>query len=87
MPKLRRLSGLDMVRILQKLGFEIVRIKGSHHIMRRVVNVGNGREETQTVNVPVHGSQPIATGTLRKLYRDLLRYVSEEQLHDEFYTD
>jgi predicted RNA binding protein YcfA (HicA-like mRNA interferase family) len=86
MPKLRRLSGLDLVRILRKLGFEVVRIKGSHHIMRRVINIA-GREETQTVNVPVHGSQPVPAGTLKQIYRDLLRYFSDEVLRIYFYSE
>ena len=31
MPKLRRLSGKDIVKILESLGFSVVRIRGSHH--------------------------------------------------------
>lgn len=30
MPKLRRLSGKEVLIILQSLGFEIVRVRGSH---------------------------------------------------------
>jgi len=82
MPKLRRLNGKEIVKILEGFGFSIVRIRGSHHIMRRVV-----ASHTQTVNIPVHGSQPLATGTLKRLYRDLQRYMSEEDLHPHFYTD
>lgn len=91
MPKLRRLNGREIIRILQQFGFEIVRIRGSHHILRRTVEFadadGQMKSEVQTVNVPVHGSQPLATGTLRQLYRDLLRYLSEEELEAEFFTD
>jgi predicted RNA binding protein YcfA (HicA-like mRNA interferase family) len=35
MPKLPRISGAEAVRALQRLGFEIVRQKGSHIVMRR----------------------------------------------------
>lgn len=86
MPKLRRLSGQEILRILAQFGFEVVRVKGSHHILRRVLMVG-GKEETQTVNVPVHGSQPLATGMLKRLYRDLQRYIPEAELHNSFYAD
>ncbi len=86
MPKLRRLSGQDVVRILLQLGFEVVRIRGSHHIMRRIVII-EGKEEAQTVNVPVHGNTPLATGMLKRLYRDLQRYVSDDDLRDGFYND
>ena len=35
MPKLPRISGEEAVRALQKLGFVVVRQRGSHKIMRR----------------------------------------------------
>ncbi len=57
MPKLRRLSGKDIVKILEGLGFSVVRIRGSHHIMKRVVN-----GHAQMVNVPVHGNKDLAQG-------------------------
>jgi predicted RNA binding protein YcfA (HicA-like mRNA interferase family) len=82
MPKLRRLSGKDIVKILEGLGFSVVRIHGSHHIMRRVVY-----EQTQTVNIPVHGNKELATGMLKRLYRDLLRYIPEADLKVHFYSD
>jgi predicted RNA binding protein YcfA (HicA-like mRNA interferase family) len=82
MPKLRRLSGGEVVRILAGFGFEVIRIRGSHHILRRVVG-----KETQTVNVPVHGSQVLASGLLKKLYRDVSRYISKEELGPHFYAD
>ncbi len=85
MPKLRKLSGQDVVRILQGYGFSIVRVRGSHHILRRVVIIG-GIEVTQTVNIPVHGSTELAPGMLKRLYRDLQRYLSEDELRDDFYT-
>lgn len=86
MPKLRRLSGQDVIRILQQFGFEIIRIRGSHHILRRTVDI-DGKTEVQTVNVPVHGGKPIATGMLKRLYRDLLRYIPDEELNRHFYSD
>jgi predicted RNA binding protein YcfA (HicA-like mRNA interferase family) len=82
MPKLRRLSGAEVVKILEELGFEVVRIKGSHHVLRRVVD---GKK--QTIIVPVHGKQVLGPGLLKKLYRDLLRYLKEEELKPHFYTD
>jgi predicted RNA binding protein YcfA (HicA-like mRNA interferase family) len=38
MPRLRRLSGADIIKILQSVGFEVISIKGSHHKLRRVVD-------------------------------------------------
>lgn len=92
MPKLRRLSGQDLIRALEKqFGFAVVRVKGSHHVLRRTVTItnpdGSTREEVQTVNIPVHGSTPLATGMLKRLHRDMQQYVSEAELNTVFYTD
>ena len=35
MPKLPRISGAEIMKALQRLGFEIARQRGSHIIMRR----------------------------------------------------
>ena len=35
MPKLPRVSGAEAVRALQRLGFEVMRQRGSHIVMRR----------------------------------------------------
>jgi len=35
MPKLPRISGPEIVRALQRLGFEVARQRGSHIVMRR----------------------------------------------------
>ena len=82
MPKLRRLSGKEVVKILESLDFVVVRIRGSHHIMRRVID-----GHTQTINVPVHGNKPLAAGMLKRLYRDMQRYLPEDELKSHFYTD
>jgi predicted RNA binding protein YcfA (HicA-like mRNA interferase family) len=89
MPRLRRLSGKEVVRILQDLGFEVIRVRGSQYILRRTVVIGSGasaHEATQTVNVPVHGGDVLGIGLLKRLYRDLSRYMSEDELRDHFYV-
>ncbi len=60
MSKLPQLSGPDVVRVLQKLGFTVRRQHGSHIIMRR------GDPYAQTV-VPNH--RQIDRGTLRAILR------------------
>ena len=35
MPKLPRLSGAEAVRVLERLGFTVVRQRGSHIVLRR----------------------------------------------------
>ena len=51
-----------MVRFLQKQGFRIVRIRGSHHVMER------GPLRT---TVPVHGNRNLKVGTHGKILRDV----------------
>jgi predicted RNA binding protein YcfA (HicA-like mRNA interferase family) len=58
MPKLPVLSGADVIRALERLGFENVRQRGSHVVMRR----GNAG----TV-VPLH--RELKTGTLAGILR------------------
>lgn len=58
MPKLPVLSGQDVIRILELLGFERLRQRGSHVILRR--------GETGCV-VPLH--REIKTGTLAGIIR------------------
>jgi predicted RNA binding protein YcfA (HicA-like mRNA interferase family) len=82
MPRLRRLSGAEVIRILEDFGFEIISVKGSHHKLRRVIN-----QQKQTLHIPVHGSRPMPTGTLRSIYKQACAYIPEEELRPHFYTD
>ena len=62
MAKLPRVSGKDMLHFLQREGFSVLRIRGSHHFLNR--------GDTDTI-VPVHGNRSLRTGTLRKILRDI----------------
>jgi len=79
MPKLRSLSGEDVVRIFSQFGFEIVSQKGSHVKLRRILS--NGTKETLTI--PFH--KELDKGSLRAIFRQTLRYLPEEQLKPYFY--
>ena len=48
-----------MVRALERAGVTVVRISGSHHVMRH--------PDGWTVVVPVHAGPDIAKGTLRNI--------------------
>ncbi len=60
MPALPVLSGRKAVRVFEKLGWEVVRQRGSHIIL-----VKEG--ENVTLSVPDH--KEVAKGTLRSLIR------------------
>ena len=67
MPKLPRVSGQDVVDALRRLGFEIVRQRGSHVVMRR---------GQQGCVIPLHAE--LKTGTFAGLLRQA--QVSADEL-------
>jgi len=78
-PKLRRLSGRDVIRILGEFGFDLVSQRGSHAKLRRI-DAGS----KQTITVPVHDE--LDAGTLAAVFRQACRYITESQLHPYFYS-
>lgn len=82
MPRLRRLSGADAVRILEQFGFEVVDVTGSHHKLRRIVD-----NQRQTLVVPVHGKTVLHPGLIRKILRDAGKYIDEAVLISHFYSE
>jgi predicted RNA binding protein YcfA (HicA-like mRNA interferase family) len=60
--RLPRITGREIVAALRKAGFEVARIKGSHHFLRHADGRG-------TV-VPVHSGETIGPGLLSAILRD-----------------
>lgn len=52
----------ELIRILMKAGWSIVRQKGSHIILRHLV-------EDKQIIVPMHGSKDVHEGLLRKILK------------------
>ena len=70
MAKALVISGKEFIKFLQYLGFEIVRINGSHHRLKH--------PDTRVTTVPVHKNDDLAKGLIRKIIsQDLL--LSQEQ--------
>ena len=63
--------GARVVRALEKAGFTVARIKGSHYFMRH----SDGR---RAVVVPVHAGDDVPRGTMRQIL------ASAELTPDEF---
>ena len=61
-PRNVRLSGKELIRVLGKQGFVVVRVKGSHHFLKS----GDGRATV----VPVHRGEILGPGLLRKILKD-----------------
>ena len=81
MPRLRRLSGDDVVAIMAQFGFYVYSQKGSHMKLRRILESG----QRQNLTVPRH--REIARGTLHSIFRQAIRFVPERDLRTHFYTD
>ncbi len=63
-PKLPQISGEEAIRVLRRLGFVVVRQRGSHVLLRR--QDADSKEEITCV-VPLH--RGLAIGTLRGILR------------------
>lgn len=62
MPKLPVLSGKDVIEILKKNGFKILRQKGSHVSLQKIAD-----DQSFNVVVPMHDE--LAKGTLMSIIR------------------
>jgi predicted RNA binding protein YcfA (HicA-like mRNA interferase family) len=80
-PKLKSLSGKDVLSILSKFGFSVHSKRGSHAKLRRFLPSG----DRQSLTVPVHDE--LDKGTLRAILRQASRFVPEAELKKEFYSD
>ena len=70
MPNLPVVKGRGAVRALDRAGFVLDAVRGSHHVMLHPVS-------RRRVSVPVHGSHDLKPGTLRGLIRDAGLTVEE----------
>ncbi len=62
MPKMPRISGKEMLKILSLFGFEVIRQKGSHVVLKKQTK----NDELGTV-VPMH--KELAEGTIRGILK------------------
>lgn len=81
MPKLKTLSGEDLLRIFEMFAFQLFTQRGSHVKLRRVLASG----VRQTLTIPLH--REVDKGTLRAIYRQALRFIPESELRPHFYTE
>jgi predicted RNA binding protein YcfA (HicA-like mRNA interferase family) len=58
----KALTGKEMARILERHGWTLVRVRGSHHRYERPGN--------RPITVPVHAGQTLPTGLQRAILRD-----------------
>ena len=68
---MKPVSGRDFARTVERRGWTLLRIKGSHHIYGK-------RGSTVRLSIPIHGSNPLKRGLLWHLAK--LADISREDL-------
>ena len=61
-PKLPPVSGKQVIAALEKDGWYVKRVRGSHHVLRHP-------DIPDAIPVPVHGNREIKRGTLSSILR------------------
>lgn len=59
---MRQLSGKELIQILERHGWSLLRITGSHHIYGRTGSVVR-------LSIPVHANKPLKLGLLKHLLK------------------
>lgn len=70
MPKLSLIPAKKMVKILKYLGFQEIRVKGSHHFFLNPLT-------KKTTTIPIHGNEYLSTGILKEILRDIELPIDE----------
>jgi predicted RNA binding protein YcfA (HicA-like mRNA interferase family) len=60
--RLPRLTGTELIAALAKVGFEVARVRGSHHFLQHP----DGRSTV----VPAHAAEVLGPGITAKILRD-----------------
>ena len=80
MPKLKVLSGKDLIKIFGQFGFFIQSQKGSHVKLSLI-------PETQKQVLVITNHDEIDIGTLKAIYSQANKYIHEKDLFPHFYTN
>lgn len=59
---MKQISGKDLVKILERNGWMLARIQGSHHIYIKPGHI-------ERLSVPIHRNQPLKIGLLNHLLK------------------
>jgi len=66
---MKSLSGKDLAKLLEKHGWQLLRVHGSHHIYGKPGSIVR-------ISVPIHGNKPLKSGLLSHLMK--LAGIEEE---------
>lgn len=68
---MKSVSGKEFAKILERQGWTLLRVQGSHHIYGKTGN-------DVRLSIPIHGNQTLKTGLLRHLMK--MAGISESDL-------
>jgi len=68
---LKTVSGKEFAKIIEKRGWVLKRINGSHHIYMH-------KNEISRISIPIHGNKPLKTGLLKYFMK--VAGISKEEL-------
>jgi predicted RNA binding protein YcfA (HicA-like mRNA interferase family) len=74
------IAGKDIVKFFESFGFVLDRTKGSHMIMKMVVD-----DKKQVLIIPNH--KIVLKGTLKAIVNQASQYIAIDDLKDFFYTE
>ena len=69
---MKSMSGREFARLIERRGWTLLRINGSHHIYGRPGSVVR-------LSIPIHANQPLKIGLLRHLAK--LAEISDDERH------
>jgi len=60
---MRTVSGKELARVFEQHGWQLLRVRGSHHVY--------GRSGSPIrLSIPIHGNKPLKIGLLKHLLRE-----------------
>lgn len=69
MPRLKRLTAREIIRLLGRFGFEVISIRGSHAKLARIVH----SDRRDILIAPMQ--RQLTTGTVHAIYRQASRFI------------
>lgn len=68
---MRTIAGREFARIVERRGWQLLRIAGSHHIYGKAGSIVR-------LSIPIHGNRPLKAGLLRHLVK--LAEIPDDEL-------
>ena len=68
---MKQISGKECARVLERNGWELRRVRGSHHVYMKSGSV-------ERISLPMHGNKPLKIGLVKHLMK--LAEIRENEL-------